>query len=254
MFRPAKQNRVFEDIIEQIEEAIFSDDLRPGLRLPSERELQKVFQTSRSTLREALRVLEQKGLVEIKTGSRGGAFVKRSSGGMIGEGLSHLIRFGEVTLTQITNFRLGMETLAVELAVQNAKPEQIEELGALVDSLGRELEGGPANWRRFFKTESLLHQALPAMAQNPLYAWVLGIIHANLWKYYEMLPREAGVLERAHRDWAELLGALKEGNVFQASTVMKAHLLEYHRHLQDYFARNRIDEREVARLLFEREV
>jgi DNA-binding FadR family transcriptional regulator len=68
MFKRAKQNRVFQDVVDQIQDAILSGKLPPGSKLPAERDLKEMFNTSRGTLREALRVLEQKGLIEIKLG------------------------------------------------------------------------------------------------------------------------------------------------------------------------------------------
>ena len=65
LFRVARQNRIFRDVVEQIQEAIIQGRLKVGDRLPAERELKEMLQTSRGTLREALRVLEQKGLIEI---------------------------------------------------------------------------------------------------------------------------------------------------------------------------------------------
>ena len=67
MFIKAKQSRVFQDVVEQIQNAIISGKLEPGSKLPAERELKDMFNTSRGTLREALRVLEQKGLIGTQT-------------------------------------------------------------------------------------------------------------------------------------------------------------------------------------------
>ena len=63
MFKAAKQNRIFQDVVEQIQETILSGKLTPGEMLPPERELKEMLQVSRGTLREALRVLENKGLI-----------------------------------------------------------------------------------------------------------------------------------------------------------------------------------------------
>ena len=73
MFQAAKQTKVFQNVVTQIEEAILDGRLKTGDTLPSERQLKELFSISRGTLREALRVLEQKGLIEIKPGVGGGS-------------------------------------------------------------------------------------------------------------------------------------------------------------------------------------
>ena len=76
MFTKVRQVRAFESVIQQMEAVILQGSFSVGDRLPSERELQGLMDVSRNTLRESLRVLEQKGLVEIRKGHRGGIFVK----------------------------------------------------------------------------------------------------------------------------------------------------------------------------------
>ena len=76
MFRKTPHKRVFQDLVDQIQAAILDGRLQPGDKLPSQRELVDMFQTSRASIREALRVLEQKGLVEVKLGVSGGAVIK----------------------------------------------------------------------------------------------------------------------------------------------------------------------------------
>ena len=71
-----KPKKSYEHVVEQIQSAIFSGELCEGERLPSEMKLKDMFDTSRGTVREALRVLEQKGLVSVRTGVKGGARVR----------------------------------------------------------------------------------------------------------------------------------------------------------------------------------
>jgi DNA-binding FadR family transcriptional regulator len=80
IFTQAKQNRIFEDVIRQVQDAILDGVLKPGDKLPAERELKEMLDVSRGTLREALRVLEIKGLITIKTGVNGGAIVRKAKG------------------------------------------------------------------------------------------------------------------------------------------------------------------------------
>ena len=68
LFQKVKQKRVYHEVADQIEEAIVSGLLKPGEKLPAERALVGQFDISRRTLREALRILEQKGLIEVKIG------------------------------------------------------------------------------------------------------------------------------------------------------------------------------------------
>jgi GntR family transcriptional repressor for pyruvate dehydrogenase complex len=125
LFRVAKQNRIFQDVVEQIQEAIIQGHLKVGDRLPAERELKEMMQTSRSTLREALRVLEQKGLIEIKLGMGGGAVVKAVSSDLVAESLDLLIRSRQVSLRHIAEFRERVEGDVVRLATSRLKDADI---------------------------------------------------------------------------------------------------------------------------------
>src|SRR5262245_63115214 len=78
MFTSVRAPRVYEHIVEQVEKAIFEGRLRSGDRLPPEREMVLQFQASRVAVREALRTLEHRGLVEVRHGSSGGHFVRHA--------------------------------------------------------------------------------------------------------------------------------------------------------------------------------
>src|SRR3977135_4221077 len=92
-FVPAQRVRSFDHIVDQIRDAISSGGITPGERLPSERDLGATFGVSRTTLREALRALEAQGVLEIRTGSRGGAFVAEPSADLVAGALGNLLRF-----------------------------------------------------------------------------------------------------------------------------------------------------------------
>lgn len=76
MFQPVRTRRTFEEAVEQIADAIRAGDLRKGDRLPSERDLVEVMGISRPTLREAIRVLAESGVIAVKPGAAGGMFVR----------------------------------------------------------------------------------------------------------------------------------------------------------------------------------
>src|SRR5689334_1123222 len=82
-FRPIKTRRIFEEICDAIRARLISGELKAGDRLPSERELSEMLDVSRTALREAIRSLEIAGIVEMKKGSRGGAFITQSGAGQV---------------------------------------------------------------------------------------------------------------------------------------------------------------------------
>ena len=98
MFQKSNQHRVFQDLVNQIEGAILDGRLKVGDKLPPQRELVEMFQTSRASLREALRVLEQKGLIDIKLGVSGGAVIKAVDTEPVTESLALLIQHQKVSL------------------------------------------------------------------------------------------------------------------------------------------------------------
>jgi len=114
MFKQAKQNRAFEDVIFQIQEAILQRSLKVGDKLPSERQLRETFKVSRGTLREALRALEQKGLITIKTGVQGGAFICPVNNKMMSESLDLLLRQQKITLKELAEFREAVDAYSAD--------------------------------------------------------------------------------------------------------------------------------------------
>src|SRR6201996_355510 len=115
LFSRVSVGRSSDLIVEQIRLLMRQGQLRPGDRLPPERDLCERFGVSRVTVREALRMLESSGLVEIRVGARGGAFVTAPSSDRVGEGLTDLLSLSVITTTDITEIRMVLETGIVPL-------------------------------------------------------------------------------------------------------------------------------------------
>ena len=183
MFKRAKQSRVFQDVVDQIQDAIVTRKLAPGTRLPAERELKEMFNTSRGTLREALRVLEQKGLIEIKLGVAGGAIVKRMDADTLMESLALLIQSGEVSLEHLSEFRIKIEGSLAELATHRATPEDIRKMEDLFAKAKTHFENQA--WEDFLKTDEAMHTYIGYMSRNPVFQFVQKSIHDNIHRYYQ---------------------------------------------------------------------
>src|SRR4030042_1966014 len=126
LFKPLKKDqKIFQQISDQIRELIFSGVLKPGDKLPPEKQLADQCNTGRMVVREALRILEQSGLIHIKQGSLGGAFVKDPDTTVIVRSISDLIKIGNVTLRELIEARLGIEKVILEFAMMRINKEDL---------------------------------------------------------------------------------------------------------------------------------
>jgi GntR family transcriptional repressor for pyruvate dehydrogenase complex len=127
-FRPVRTARAFEGIADQIRRAMAAGRLRVGDRLPPERELAEQFGVSRNTLREALRSLENAGLLRLQKGAWGGAFVRESTGDAVVAGFRDMYHLGAIAPEHLTEARVMIESIAVRVACERATSEDIAAL------------------------------------------------------------------------------------------------------------------------------
>ncbi len=226
MFIKAKQSRVFQDVVEQIQNAIISGKLEPGSKLPAERELKDMFNTSRGTLREALRVLEQKGLIEIKLGVSGGAIIKRIDAGIMIESMALLIRSGEVSLEHLAEFRIKTEGSIVELATQRATKKDLKELEKLFNRAKAYYE--QSDWENFLLTDEKMHTYIGVITRNPVFQFVQKTIHDNIHLYYkEYLPMAKDSSFENLMDFQRIITAMKSGDDVAASEIIRDHIKRF---------------------------
>jgi DNA-binding FadR family transcriptional regulator len=237
MFRAAKQNRIFQDVVDQIEEAILSGQLQPGDTLPPERDLKDTFKTSRGTLREALRVLEQKGLIEIKLGVGGGSVVKAAPLEQVCNGLDLLIRFQKISLEHLAEFREDVESSVASIAARRAAPEDLVQLERLLKAAKEYRDRGVEYWREFVEVDKQIHQALAQITGNPMYILVHQTVHDNIQRYYEQfLPWTPKMMQENYQDLCDIIQSVKTGQDDAARR-------QAHRHVQRFseYMRSRVD-------------
>jgi len=136
-----RSGRVSEAIAHRIETAISSGRLVPGERLSSERELAQRLKTSRVSVREAYRSLEELGLILVKRGAEGGAFVADVDHGPVSRSLSLMLRLGRTSHEELTEARLLLEPPIARLAARRSGPEDVERLSDLLRKQAQALRG-----------------------------------------------------------------------------------------------------------------
>src|SRR5438874_10463263 len=139
-FAPISVARASTSIADQIRQAIVSGKLTEGERLAPERELAEQFGVSRVTVRDALRALEAIGLIEVRVGARGGAFVTVPSGSVMGQTMSDMMMMQALSPADIVEARLVVELGTVTLACARATEEDLAVLRDHAERAKRELK------------------------------------------------------------------------------------------------------------------
>lgn len=233
MFQIAKQSRVFQDIIYQIEELILSGELKVGDRLPAERQLKDMFQTSRGTLREALRVLEQKGLISIKTGTNGGAFVESVTTEKVSESLDLLIRSQSLTLNHIAQFREDVEGSVTFNAAKNSTTDDIKSLKEIVAKVKKAVDGGISCWDDYIEADDEFHMELARIAGNPIYQSILKTVHSNIGRYYDrFLDKEQERMQKNYQDMADIILAIENKDAEKAQLLARLHVRRFNEFME----------------------
>jgi GntR family transcriptional regulator, transcriptional repressor for pyruvate dehydrogenase complex len=174
MFSSVRTPRVYEHIVAQIERAIFDGRLQQGDKLPAERQLVREFGASRVAVREALRALEHRGLVEVRQGSAGGYFIRELDAGPVVRDFQTLFRLGRVSLAQLVEARSMFEPESARLAALRANEPDIKAVLAALEA--RSETGAPGRRRRSLDAE--FHRLVAAAARNPVHAVVTNALTA----------------------------------------------------------------------------
>jgi GntR family transcriptional regulator, transcriptional repressor for pyruvate dehydrogenase complex len=228
MFRKVARNKLMQEVVEQISEAIINLTFTTGDKLPSMKVLQEMLGASRGTIRESLRVLEQRGLVEIRLGAKGGTFVRESTTQPIAEGLGVLIRQRKISLDDLSEFRQVVEPGLLNLVIERMTSAELDELKDFLGDFQPHAEKGALGWHGFLDVEVRLRKALIRMARNKVYEAVLVPIHENIFSYgYAYLPVEKANIKQAYRDWCDIIDALEKKDAGRAISITKDHITRY---------------------------
>ena len=236
MFRAARQNRIFQDVVDQIQEAILTGGLKVGDMLPPERELKETFAISRGTLREALRVLEQKGLIEIRLGVSGGAVVKaEDTARQLSDGLELLIRFQKISLTHLAEFREGVEGTMAAVAAERVNEDDIRILESLLKKAKTFVDQGAARWDDFLCVDKQVHQELARITCNPIYIFVNQMVHDNIQRYYDdFLPADEKRLKENYEDLCNIVELVKRGQATDVRLLAQKHVRRFNEYMMDH--------------------
>ncbi|MEI7616540.1 MAG: GntR family transcriptional regulator, partial [Actinomycetota bacterium] len=127
------RKHLYEQIASQLEEMILNETLKIGDQLPPEKDLAEKFGVSRNILREALKTLKERGLIDVKTGN--GIYITKPKPEVIKKILNRLVKLGDVNIKELFEFRLAIEVKACGLAAERATIEEIENLENILNMM-----------------------------------------------------------------------------------------------------------------------
>lgn len=159
-----------DEIAEAIKRTIVEHGLQPGDRLPQERELMDLYHASKGTVREALKALEVQGLVRIRTGPGGGAFVERMSERRAMSLLSNYIFDHKVTIADIYAMRKALEPVVAVSAIDNIDEKAFARLENIIAIYDHEPADAEERWNQRM-AELDFHSVVAEYSDNALLAF-----------------------------------------------------------------------------------
>lgn len=217
-FRTVSKGAVAEDIVAQLLSMIREKRLRPGDKLPPERELAVLMDVSRPSLREALRTLSVMGVIELRHGS--GIYVTRLEPARLVEHLDFVFSLDDSTYLQLFETRKALEPAICALAAQRITEEEVAQLE---ECLSRSSLGF-TDYEAYLQADLDLHEIIVTAARNPLLQRFMSSLRSlgkASRKRTAVLP---GVVEQTIQDHQRIVHALREHQPEAAQQAMLVHL------------------------------
>jgi DNA-binding FadR family transcriptional regulator len=210
-------------LADEIRERILRGDFRIGSTLPTERELVEQTRMSRSTVREALRILEVQGFVEVRAGRTGGAVVQAPGVDSVASSVSMLIRGRRIRLMSLLETRETLEPSCAELAARHRTDDDLAQLEAANEALA-----SSSTSEVFLEANVAWHVAVAAASHNELLTGFMQALSRAIYTATDTKRfTDSGVHDdtlRAHRSVTE---AIRSSDAAAAARRMRRHVHAY---------------------------
>lgn len=220
--KPIKTRKIYEEIVDQIRELVARGELKPGDKLPSERDLVERLQVSRASIREALSALEMMGLIEVRSGE--GTFMRRLRSESVVAPLAWMLSIEKGTVTELLEVRKILEVHAAQLAAERAKPEDLRELAEALEDMRQETVtpelGGVADLR--------FHYAITRATKNTILMLLMDSISDMMQQMLktsrEKLYKGKYTPDILYLEHVQIYEAIKSKDSVKASELILEHL------------------------------
>lgn len=235
MFASARQNKTTDIIIEKIRTAILAGKLGPGDRLPSEKELGEQFEVSRQTMRESLRALEHLGLITLRKGAGGGAFIKAVERQVVTQSLANYLYFKDLTIENLSELRRIMEPHAAGCAARRITADDLRRLEAVNLETRNGIERRDAEL--VTSSEIEFHRLIARQTENPILVLMLDFIETLLEDFKKILQPDYAFMNAVLASHETIYQAIARRN----DTAAAAEMLDHVQAVESYLARLKED-------------
>lgn len=223
VYKSVRAARLFEQIVEQIEASILKGALKPGDQLPAERDLAQQFGVSRTAVREAVKTLREKGLVEAYTGR--GTFVTDGRSHAIRQSLDLLMKADQPEgYAHLVEVRAILEPEIASLAATRIQEQYLALMREAVAVMDRSLQDPDV----YIEADLDFHLALAEAVDNPLILSLIDSIVEVLREQRLKIFTVDGGPERGQFHHKQILAAIENHDSAQARDAMRAHLHQVH--------------------------
>lgn len=219
MYQTVRAERLYQQIVEQIERQILRGDLKVGDRLPPERELALQFGVSRTAIREAMKALHQKGLLQVEAGR--GTFVTNGTAQVVRRSLDLAVKIGSAHgARNLVEVREILEPEIAALAAERARAEHVACLQSAVDAMDAALDDAES----FIEADLNFHRALAEATRNPLVLTLTDSIVDLLREQRTRIFHVRGGPQRGQYHHKQILKSVARRDANGARAAMRAHL------------------------------
>lgn len=221
-----KPKKASQQIIDKIRTGILTGELAAGEKLPSEPQLIQYFGVSRQTVREALCALENAGLLKIRSGLRGGAFVSEVDLMTASKALSNFLFDKDVTIDHITEIRLVLEPHAIRIAMERMGGDDFQDLQDILDESSAIIGSGGDEGGRLRLLEIAFHARLVKATENHVWILLQNFCENLLWDVKTKLKTKSDFSRDVLEAHTRILRAMRDGDVEKAVNELRQDIVQ----------------------------
>jgi GntR family transcriptional repressor for pyruvate dehydrogenase complex len=220
-----RRENLSEQVADQVQQLIVQGGLKPGDRLPSERVLGEQIGVSRTVIREAIKALQERGLLKAIDGS--GHYVSKMKPEIVAQSISLFMTLHERPFRDLLEVRKSLEVEIAGLASERANDEEIDELDDVLEEMRRRLpkiDSSIKDMEEFVEADLLFHQILAQASKNSLLPLLLTPVTDLLLEFSRKASTLPGAAESAVRYHQNLLDCVRKKDIQRCREVMYEHM------------------------------